>query len=473
MKVDIKRLARQEIGVNKWMEIKQGTLHYFTGVGKTYTAILIMKALFRIDNVHSIVILVPSEALQKQWNDTLEKLLPKYRLKQINVFTGNYILTNDIRVKTNTLIVDELHKFYGEQSMELINGSYIDYDNTLGLTATYYDPDKREKQISSIFPIIDEITEEEAINEGYITPFVEFNLAVVLTQQEANKYEYLSKKIGNLLPKFGRNGLDLATKCISGGIHNDGRKYKGINFCYAWAMHNGWKQDLNLNLPHENQINEIWNPHKIMNYAVQLMGTIRKRKELLYNCEAKLEVSKEILLKFPEFKSIVFSESTAFADKLHLVLNKEEKDTAVIYHSKLPTTMLPSPKTGKLIKFGKTRLKKRAMELYSKNKARVMVACSSLDEGFDDQEIVLGLTASGNSNFNKYQQRNGRVKRNNTFNPNKKAILINLYVKDTQEEKWLTKRQSKSNHKVYEVSTIDDISLNPIDNDIITKEQII
>lgn len=473
MKIDIKRLARQEIGVNKWMEDKWGVLHYFTGVGKTYTAVLIMKALFRVDNIHNIIILVPSEPLLKQWKSTLEKLLPKYRLNQINVFTGNYILSNNIRIKTNTIIVDELHKFYGEQSIGLINGTYIEYDNTLGLTATYYDAQRREKLISEIFPIIDEIGEEEAIREGYITPFVEFNLSVSLTDKEFAKYKFFSDKIAKLLPKFGRNGLDLATKCIAGGKHSDGRRYNNKQFCFSWAMQQGWRNNLNMDLEHERQINDLWNPNKIMNYARQLLTYIRNRKDLLYNSEAKCAVTKELLFKFPEFKSIVFSESTAFADKLHLILNKEEQDTAVVFHSNLPTTMLPSPKTGKLIKFGKVRLKRRAMELYSNNKVRVMVACSSLDEGFDDQEIVLGITASGNSNFNKYQQRNGRVKRNNTFNPNKKAMLINLYVKDTQEEKWLTKRQSKSNHKIYEVTSIDDISFNPVDDDIITKDQII
>lgn len=465
MKINQKKLERQEIGVNKWLKVLRGALHYFTGVGKTFTAFLIIKALFRKDALHNVVIIVPSEALLDQWNGILAKTFTKKQLTLISVFTPNYVLVNDLHIQTNTLIVDELHEYLSEEFFKVINGTFIRFENCLGLTATYEDSKGRHDQLAELYPIIDEITEEEALREGYIAPYVEFNLGLKLTDEEKYAYDKYSKVIGNTINKFGGGGLDLATKCLGGGYHNDGKKYPASHFVYGWAAHKGWHKNLNPANPHDAQINDVWNPHKIFGYAQQLLNSIRKRKDLLYNSYFKLEIAKEIAFKFPELKTIIFSQSTAFADKLDLQINLEQPNTSVVYHSQLKTRMLPSPKSGKLIKFGKTRLKRLAIESIKSGKARIICTASSLDKGFDVQDVVMAITASGTANFTQYKQRGGRVKRIDLFNDSKTALLINLYIKGTKDETWLKKRQSKSSHKIYWVDSVEELGFNPIDKD--------
>jgi superfamily II DNA or RNA helicase len=465
MKIDSKKLERQELGVNTWFKAgKRGTLHYFTGVGKTFTAVLIIKALFRKDDIHNIVVIVPSEELVNQWNDVLSKSFTKKQLTLISVFTPNYVLVNDLRVQTNTIIADELHEYVSDEFFKVINGEYIRFDNTLGLTATYKDSKGRHTILQELYPIIDEITEEEALKEGYIAPYVEFNLSVRLTQEEQDKYKAYSKLISKGISKFGKGGFGLAAKCLSGGYHG-GKKYKGSHFVWGWAVYNGYNTNLDLNNPLHASINEMWNPNKIFGYASSLLNNTRKRKDLLYNAINKLEVSKELFFKFSDLKAIVFSQSTAFADKLDLTLNLTEPNSSVVYHSKLQTRLLPSPKTGKLIKFGAGRLKKLAISSIKSGKARGICTASSLDKGFDVQDVVLGITASGTSNFTQYKQRGGRVKRIDMFNPSKTALLVNLYVKDTKDEVWLKKRQSESSHKIYWVDSIDEVNFNPVDKE--------
>lgn len=459
MQINKKKLERQQQGVDKWFETLKGTLHYFTGVGKTFTAVLIMKRLFRLDPNHSIVILVPSEALQKQWSEVLSLNFTKKDLNTVEVFTPNYIIANDIRVRTRTLVVDEFHEFYSEEYVKTINGEYIQFDNNLALTATYEDSKNRHTDLQDLYPIIDEITEEEAIKEGYITSYVEFNLAVELTEEEQAQYNSYTKVISDNMSKFGKGGLNLATKCLQGGKHTNGRVYEGKDFVYGWAKKNGWHRDLNPDNPRDKEINDLWNPSKVFGYAINLMNAIRKRKDLLYHCNSKAGVCADLVFKFYNLKTIIFSQSTAFADKLNLLLNDRDANSSVVYHSQLKTILAPSPKTGKLIKFGSTRLKKQAMEAIKTNKARILCTASSLDKGLDIPDLVFGITASGTSNFTQYKQRKGRNLR--LFGEDKVALLVNLYVKGSKEEDWLTKRQSKTNHKIHWVTSIDEISFSP------------
>ena len=158
MQINKKKLERQQIGVKAWFDAScKGCLHYFTGVGKTYTAILIIKRLLRLNNKESIVIIVPSEELQNQWNTILQETFNKTQLNTINVFTSHYIIINNIRIQTDTLIIDELHEYYSEEHLKVIDGTYIKFNKNLGLTATYKDSKGRQKYIKNIYPIIDEI----------------------------------------------------------------------------------------------------------------------------------------------------------------------------------------------------------------------------------------------------------------------------------------------------------------------------
>jgi len=465
MQIDKKKLERQQEGVDKWFdsgnnnEGMSGVLDWYTGVGKTFASILVIKRLFRLFNNHSIVILVPSETLYVQWNKVLSENFTKKELITISVFTPNQIVTNKIKINTDTVIVDELHDFYSTEYVKTIDGTYIRYKNNLGLTATYEDFRKRHLAITSKFPVIDTIGEGEAVKSGFISRFVEFNLNVKLSKEERIQYDVYSEVITDNLNKFGNNNqLELASKCLSGGQHSNGKHYEAKQFVMGWAASKGWNKNLDFSLETNKEINALWNPNLIFGYAKNLMTAVRKRKDLLYHCSNKSKICSDIIFKFPELKAIVFSESTSYADKLNKELNEKEDGISVVYHSQLDTIYAPSPDTGKLIKFGSVRLKRKAMQDITTGKARALCVASSVDKGLDIPSLKLGITASGKSNFTQYKQRGGRVKR--VFN-DKVALLVNLYIRGTREEAWLKSRQSKSTHRIYWVDSIDEISFTP------------
>lgn len=471
MEIDYIKLERQQLGSDRFFDAAcKGAIVYATGVGKTYTAILILKRFFSLFPTANITILVPSEIIYLQWQKELEKNFTKKQQGLINLFTPYQILHRDIRIRTDFLLVDELHEFYTKEFIKCINGDLIHYSKNLGLTANYEDNTDRQLAIAHLFPVIDKIEEAEAIEKGFIAGSKEFNLSVKLTEAELKQYSYFSETIGKHLSKFGGN-LELALKCIQGGTHK-GVPTTAAQFVFAWAMHKGWHPKLNLNNPQHAEIDAVWNPGLIFGYAKHLMATIKKRKDLLYNATGKYDIIRNIFFEYPDHKAIIFSQSTNFADTLNKVLNEYSPNSSVVIHSQLKTEIRPG-KNGKSIKFGAVRLKREALQKIKTGEAKRLCTASSLDKGFDEPSIILGITASGHSGFVQYNQRGGRVKRK-LKNDDRLVILVNLYCEGTKEKDWLIKRQSKATHNINWISDYKDIHLEyvPVIKNVFNKKDI-
>lgn len=462
MNIDKVREERQLQGVEIWIkEGCRGTLYYATGVGKTYTAML---AIQRIEKTRKPIYLitVPSVEIKNQWERKLPNMFNKTTLSRIIVESAQTILSRDNKYEDVILIVDESHEFATEERIKILDGTLVDYKALLCLTAS--GDDKRYKIIKQFAPIVDIITEEEAIEKGFIEEFVEFNIALSLTANEQQHYVHHTNIISDILPKFD-NRLDLAQRCINGGTDpKSGIYYAASNWAYGLAVKKGWSEHLDLRFEEHQEINNLWHPNKIIGYATKLLKAVRNRKDLLNTAESKYLVSRELLLKFNNVKSIVFSESTEFADNLYESIKNTEPVT--IYHSKLKTKIVPSSKTGKPIKIGMVKMKKQAIEDINNGKARSIITSKALDKGFDVPDLRLGITTSGSSNPTQYKQRGGRIKRKEVsiFGEDSTVLLINLYIKNTQDEKWLKTRQKNIVHKIYEVTSVEEITFKPKPN---------
>lgn len=463
MEINEKKLDRQLQGVSRYFNSGKlglsykdrcGCLNYMTGVGKSYTAILVIKRYFKTNSNTNIVLLVPSPLLT-QWEKVVNTHFTKYQSKYIQMYSPDHILNNNIILNPDVLIVDELDAFYSEKRFKLLDKTFIRYKDILGLTATYEDINGRHIPVQQFCPIIDKIGEEEAIREGYISEYIEYNLGLEFNEEEQELHKKLSEDIRKGLSKFG-NKLDLAYNCLSGGKHSNGTKYTSTQFCQGWAQHNGWST----NAPQD--VQDLWNPTAIFHYAVHLSRAIKKRKDLIYTSVSKLSATIEIMQRFANTKSVIFSQSTDFANNLYGIINSLIPDNAVIYHSKVETQYFPSPKTGLPLKHGKVRLKKRAIHRIQNNLSNHLITASSLDKGLDIPELKLSVTTSGTQNPTQYKQRKGRPIRVDTKNKNSVSIIVNLYMKRSKEVDWLKKRQSLSTNIIYQIDSIDEISYKPI-----------
>lgn len=462
------KYERQLIGCNRWFNSsfngsykdKNGCLNYCTGVGKTFTTMLIIDRYLKEQPNSTIVILCPPHLIA-QWTEVLKNTFYAKEIATVYIHSPEKLINSGLILNPALLIVDELDAFYSTQRMKLINKSQIKYQDLLGLTATYEDTKNIYLTVAKFCPIIDKIGETEAINKGWISKFIEYNLGLEFTPEEQEQHKKLSTAIREGLSKFGKGSLPLAMRCLSGGMTKEGNKHSSTEYCYNWAKYNGWRENLNPSNISDQETHNLWNPRMVFSYAVNLMRAIKARKDLIYNASNKLTATTEILENFKYTKTIIFSQSILFADLLYGIMNEFQPNNSVIYHSKIQTQLFPSEKTGKLIKHGKTLLKRRAINRLKNGSSKHLITSSVLDKGLDIPDVKIGITTSGTQNPTQAFQRGGRVKRKDFTNENGVVILINLYIKNSKEVTWLSNRQSTYKHIVYWIDFTNQISYKP------------
>ena len=383
------RSKRQEGIVNKWRDVGgRGTLLAATGFGKTWTAIMAAKRMKEKDHNCRIVVVVPTINLKQQWQQELKKA-KLTRNSQVFVINTAYKQL----IGCDLLILDEIHEFGGDKFSSIFDN--IDYKFILGLSATVEEDSKIYPLIKKHCPVFEEVTLEECLENGWISQFVVYNLAVPLTQQEQFKYNQTQFL-------YSQN-----EKFFGGPITAFSRA--------KWALENGDKIS----------------KHKAMVFW-KAMG---RRRKILYNAVNKIEVTSSIIKECYR-KTLVFSQSIPFADKIYRRLI----GICVAYHSK----MIKSDREFSLRRF-----------LGNNPTYRVMVACEAVDSGLDDDNISLIIITSGNSKTRYDKQRIGRGLR---AKDGKKTIVVNLYIEDSQEVVWLNRRQKGYIPKwISSISEIDEL----------------
>ena len=486
MKIDYKKLKRQKEGIKKWRWSKDygsdtngfGTIWWITGMGKTFATIHeTLNPFLDKKPTETVIVLVHRDELRKQWLDRVGKFLKKEHLTQITVQTVQYYIKNGTVPTCSLLVVDEVHKFYGQEFFTYVNGTNIKRKFLLCLTATYKDPENRQNQLENIgCSVIDHITEEEAIDNNWISNYIEYNLGIDMTNEEVIRYKEISEFTNNNLSKFGRHGFHGAKKCLSGD-----EKYDGFKYCIMWANENGYrkpKHDEELS-EQQQKINAVWNPSIIMGYAKNTFKGIRERVKFTNECTTKLDTVMNIIEKFNGSKIMSFSESTIFADRIERRLNKFNPDTCVVYHSQLASRPLKdengdeivygksAKKAGEVKLFGIKTLKKVYIEKFLTNKAKVLSTARALDEGFDCDDIEIAIISSRSRNFNQQTQRKGRSVRVIPEHPKTVILVINVFLKGTRDQESLIAAQRKSSNTVYWIDSIDEIKFNPNKNSFV------
>lgn len=449
----ITKEERFNVGIQKWIANDcKGIFDYATGVGKTTVGIKCAEHILRkVNSKFSITIVVPNDIIKTQWISRIKELLPKKFHINFNFYTINEIIQSDIIIETHVLGLDEVHEFTSEKALEVLKNN-IHFTYYFALTAST--DDKNFYKLKGL-EIIDTITEADAVELGFISPFIEYNLGLEFTPQEKLLYDRQTEIIEYHKTTFTLQNYHYIMLCnlvINGGNNNKGVYYTGEQWAKGIAIKNGY--DVN-NVQSEASVK--FSPKVISNKAFVILKATRKRLDILKEASAKQTATIAILEMFPETKAIVFSESTAIADKLYArAMNINIPCT--IFHSNLKSRKLPG-KQGKLITYGKTRLKNLALDKLASGEAKVIFTGSTLDKGFNQEDVKLSITISGTRNKTKYKQRAGRSKR--VFGT-QQALLINLYITDTVDADSIRDRQYSVNHKIFEITSVDEIEFNKV-----------
>ena len=383
--IDENRLARQKSILRSWASNScKGTLEACTGFGKTYTAILAIKALNKQQPGASTLVIVPTIHLKRQWTDQVEEL------DNVTVLVINTAIKYEHNV--NLLILDEIHNYATNTFGSIFER--VQYKKILGLTATVTRQDGNDYILRLRAPIVATVKLEEALSAGYVSPFRVLNVPVYLHDQDREDYQKLSKNFSYYFSKFG-NDFGQAMNCL-----------KSEQACENFARRS------------------VDDAQQVRINAINFNRNMAKRKKMLYMNQSKVDAVYRLCTDL-NYKTITFSESVDFAEAVTNELPLE----SVSYSSKMPV-----------------KKRRAALEAFTSGTARVINTARALDEGFDVPGVELAVISSGSSSPRQDVQRTGRAIR---FVDGKIGYIVNLYMPDTQDEKWMKKRQKNSTNIQY------------------------
>ena len=217
---------------------RRGILEHATGSGKTFTAICAIRD--ALDRGKSVLVLVPSKELLKQWkveiednirdipvrylmcgdrfnswkaNNTLQlwtrpsSTQKKVTIAIMDTACSNQFVNSVIAGAHLLLIADEVHRIGSPARRNILN---IDAGERLGLSATpkrYGDPVGTSAIFSYFGGIVPPVFSlEDAIKSDVLTKYYYHPIQVHLTPDEQEKWRNISKQISKLIAMYKKSG---------------------------------------------------------------------------------------------------------------------------------------------------------------------------------------------------------------------------------------------------------------------------
>lgn len=445
MRLDQSKYKRQQECLRAWRQNNyKGTIEAATGFGKTFMGIMAtneMKETLRSDATTNII--VPTDYLRNKWRQ--ERNL--HKVSNVKVDTINSWV-NRGGGDSDLLILDEIHGYTGGDVWSTAF-DIMKYKRILGLTAKERDKEEDKAVLDTYAPIVARVPMKECLENGWVAPFTIYNLGLELGQKDRELYDKMHSRF---IKYFSTFDFDLGKMfaCLS-----DKKERQKV-------------------------ADELrWKPKVVLIHAANANRTMQKRKQWLYTHDLIFDKSVEIINNFSDKRIITFSEVTSFADRL-----EDAIPNSVAYHTSLRTKVYknwdddkmqgdqvavavknkddktvyktPDDKTHswkeikerfegtKLTRVSGDRQKEEALRQFEDGEVDIIHSATALNEGTDIHNIDMSIKNSYNSSIISSIQRSGRIARVDDENKNKRAIEINLYIKDTQSLRWLEKSQQET-----------------------------
>lgn len=454
--LDNSKSIRQEEGISIWKDNGfRGTLQYVMRFGKTRIAELVIKRT-RANNVNSdkrIVILTPTDIASKN----VAYICKGYDCESYTITSLNNAIIGGLDTKGYLLVIDEIHRFLSDKTLELIKK--LDFQYKLGLTGSTLSVTDKTKLRGIGFPVIDIITEEEAIANNWIADYDEYNVPIEISEKDKVRYKSLNDNIRLISEdfrgiyklvnaKFNKtvvtSDYEVMQACRSGlQLYEDKiRVIKGmflkpdyVRLIVANVM--GWEKDKVCTNEYEAKLQKFWHPDNIQELSKSYLKSVAARNNYLKHNVAKVNAVLSIL-RLTKESTIVYNDSIEMIDQLYDNLGSK---FAVKYHSQVESmymhydngeviTYLSGDKAGQPKLFGKTTIKRLAIERMKSNDALYLITGRSLNESLDIPNIKYIICTAGDTNPQTYEQRVARGKTINSNDATKRATIINLYIDD-------------------------------------------
>ena len=242
------------------------------------------------------------------------------------------------------------------------------------MTATEPEDPEYKVKLHQLAPIVYKITLDECVKLGIVAPYTIYCKPVNLISEEKANYKKINNQFIYYKYKLGQFDAFNEAKRIMGDKNASGEEKAS---------------------------------------AAQFYRSIRERKKIVDFAANKVTEFQKLVLNNLDKRILVFSGANDFTDKLCDSVDP----LGVAYHSN---------KTKKQ--------RENALEAFRSGNKNILCSTKALNQGLDvpnaNMGIICGLTSKSLSMI----QRVGRLIR---FQENKTGDIYILYVKESQEEKWL------------------------------------
>ena len=384
------RTERQKEGLREWIKHGcKGTLSWATGVGKTNAALMTIKLFVAKNENIRVLIVVPTETLQTQWQYKID-------LQGLSYNCTVLVINTAIKEKRecDLLIIDEIHRCGSDNFRKVFT---FKYKYILGLTATLERLDGRHELITKYCPEVDKITTSEAIANGWLAQNVEYK--VILNVDDIDVYKRLTAEFNEHFEFFQ---FDFPTAMSMLG--KDG-----------YIKRSEYRDKLC-------KMNESLDPKEVFKlvtyHATALARVLQSRKKFINEHPKKLELTREIIKHRPNAKIITFSATIDIAEKIGI---------GKVYS----------------VKGGKKK-NKMTLEEFTKASTAILNTSKKADEGLDVPGLNVAIILGQDSSPTRFTQRIGRVIR---AEGDKVAEIFTFVINDTVEMNWWTSSHKNSDDK--------------------------
>jgi hypothetical protein len=224
-----------------------------------------------------------------------------------------YMLTLTVGVNDNLLAITKLakesHFTLAILTKNIMNNEFI-------------------SNVRNILPSIDTADLDIAIRQDNIySPVEEHRYGVELFEDDRVIYNKYTDYINTSVSIFGE--LSNIEKCKKG---DEKLGISAAEFRNTIAHENGWREDLDTNVPFMKQIDDIYNPNILFERACTFYTITKQRRDLVSDNSAKLEAIKNICLANLGKQILIISKRGEYAAKVTKYLNEFSDIKCGDYH---------------------------------------------------------------------------------------------------------------------------------------------
>ena len=379
MEVHVNQLIKvkdeeQKKAINAWAKNKfKGSIIAGTGFGKSRCGVIAIGKTLS-DNLHSTaLVLVPTTQLQEQFKQEFIKWGYEDVLERVDIMCYQSAYKLDGN-HYDVVVCDEIHLGLSPEYRKFFENNT--WDRLLCMTATLPEDYEYKEVLYKIAPVVYTITLDLCVKLGLVSPYEIVCIPVKLTDLEEKEYKKANNTFVYAKYCLGQfDAFDRAKHIMGAGKHTASSEDKAA--------------------------------------AAQFYRAIRQRKAVVDHADNKVAELQKIVIKNIGEKILVFGGSNEFTNKL-----ADATDTfSTVYHS------------------GKTKKQReKALEDFRSGDKPVLCSTKALNQGFDVADATMAVICGLTSKALTMIQRVGRIIR---YQEDKIGKIFVLYVRDSQEEKWL------------------------------------